>query len=74
MKADFEVREKAVLRELKLILNEGESTAGRTRKHFILDQEEIKTEGEEKRKRGQECHKVGTRGERRGRKEGARQV
>ena len=54
--------------------NEDESTAGRTKKHFILHQEEIKTEREEKRKRGQERRKVGTRGKRRGRKEGARQV
>ena len=55
-------------------LNEGESTAERTKEHFILHQEEIKTELKGKRKRGQECHNVGTRGERRGRKEGARQV
>ena len=55
-------------------LNEGESTAGRAKEHFILHQEEIKTEGEEKRKGGQECHKVGTRSERRERKEEARQV
>ena len=74
MKAGFEVREKAVLRELKQVLNEGGSTADRTRKHFILHQEEIKTERKGKRKRGQECHKVGTRGERRERKEEARQV
>ena len=32
-------------------LNEGKSTAGRTRKHFILHQEEIKTNREGKRKR-----------------------
>ena len=55
-------------------LNEDKSTAERTREHFILHQEEIKTEREGKRKRGQECHKVGTRDERRKRKEGARQV
>ena len=54
--------------------NEGESTAGRAKEHFILHQEEIKTEGEGKRKGEQECHKVGTRGERRKRKKGARQV
>ena len=54
--------------------NEGESTAGRAKEHFILHQEEIKTERKGKRKRGRECHKVGTRGERRERKEGARQV
>ena len=54
--------------------NEGESTAGRTKEHFRLHQEEIKTEREGKRKRGQECHKVGTRGERRKRNEGTRQV
>lgn len=52
----------------------GKNTVGRTREHFILHQEEIKTEREGKRKREQECHKVGTRGERRKRKEGARQV
>ena len=55
-------------------LNEDESTAERTKEHFILHQEEIKTERKGKRKGGQECHKVGTRGERRKRKEGARQV
>ena len=55
-------------------LDEGESTADRTRKQFILHQEEIKTERKGKCKRGQECHRVGTRGERRGQKEGARQV
>ena len=55
-------------------LNEGKSTAERTKEHFILHQEEIKTEREGKRKRGQECHKVGTRGERRKQKEGAKQV
>ena len=55
-------------------LNEGESTAERTKEHFILHQEEIKTERGGKRKREQECHKVGTRGERKGRKEGARQL
>ena len=55
-------------------LNEGESTAERTKEHFILHQEEIKTEREGKRKREQECHKVRAIGERRGRKEGARQV
>ena len=53
-------------------LNEGESTAERAKGHFILHQEEIKTEREGKRKREQECHKVGTRGKRRGQKEGAR--
>ena len=55
-------------------LNESKSTARRTRKHFILHQKEIKTSREGKCKRGQECHKVRTRGERRKRKEGARQV
>ena len=55
-------------------LNEDESTAERTKEHFILHQEEIKTERERKRKREQEHSKVGTRGERRERKEGARQV
>ena len=55
-------------------LNEDESTAERTKEHFILHQEEIKTEREGKRKRGQECQKVGTRGERRKQKEGAKQV
>ena len=55
-------------------LNGGESTAERTKQHFILYQEEIRTNRERKRKRGQECHKVGTRGERRKRKKGASQV
>ena len=55
-------------------LNEDESTAERAKEHFILHQEEIKTNREGKRKRGQECHKVGTRGERRKQKEGAKQV
>ena len=53
-------------------LNEDESTAERTREHFILHQEEIKTNRERKRKREQECHKLRTRGERRKQKEGAR--
>ena len=35
-------------------LNEGESTAERAKGHFILHQEEIKTERERKRKREQE--------------------
>ena len=34
-------------------LNEGKSTAERAKEHFILHQEEIKTEREGKRKRGQ---------------------
>lgn len=55
-------------------LNEGKSTAEKTRKHFILHQEEIKTNRERKRKREQEHSKVGARGERRERKKGARQV
>lgn len=55
-------------------LNKGKSTTKRTRKHFIRHQEEIKTNREEKRKREQEHSKVGSRGERRERKEGARQV
>ena len=55
-------------------LNEGESTAERTKEHFILHQEEIKTEREGKRKREQEYHKLRTRGEKRGRKKGAKQV
>ena len=55
-------------------LNEGESTAERTKGHFILHQEEIKTEREGKRKREQEHSKVRAIGERRKRKEGAKQV
>ena len=56
------------------LFNGGKNTVGRTREHFILHQEEIKTNREGKRKREQECHKVGTRGERRKRKKGERQV
>ena len=55
-------------------LNEGKSTAGKTKEHFILHQEEIKTEQEGKRKRGRKRSKVRERGERRKRKKGARQV
>ncbi len=54
--------------------NESKSTAERTREHFILHQEEIKTNRERKRKRGRKRSKVRARGERRGRKKGARQV
>ena len=50
------------------LFNGCKNTEGRTKEHFILHQEEIKTNREGKRKREQECHKVGTRGERRGRK------
>ena len=74
VEAGFEVREKAVLREWRRVLNEGKSTAERTRKYFIRHQEEIKTNREGKRKREQEHSKVRARDERRGRKEGARQV
>ena len=55
-------------------LNEDESTAERTREHFILHQEEIKTERKGKCKRGRKRSKVRARGERRKRKEGVRQV
>ena len=51
-----------------------ESTSGRTRMHFILHQEEIKTEREGKSKRVRRRSKVGERGERRERKAEARQV
>ena len=39
----------------------GKNTVGRTREHFILHQEEIKTEREGKRKREQEHSRKGKR-------------
>ena len=51
-----------------------ESTSGRTRMHFILHPEEIKTEQEGKIKRVRRRSKVRPRGEREGRKAEARQV
>ena len=56
------------------LFNGGKNTVGRTKEHFILHQEEIKTERERKRKRGRKRSKVRERGERRKRKKGARQV
>ena len=55
-------------------LNEDESTAERAKEHFILHQEEIKTERGGKRKGERKHSKVRAIGERRKRKEGARQV
>ena len=55
-------------------LNEDKSTAERTKGHFILHQEEIKTNREGKRKGERKHSKVRAIGERRGRKEGAKQV